>query len=82
MMCDHLCRVFEELELWNSLITCYTMMDKKLQATELIRKRLEVCPLSGTLAVPTPGLSIAFLCWYLPLPDVHACPAPLPIHKP
>eukprot|EP00192_Tetraselmis_astigmatica_P009810 CAMPEP_0117654740 /NCGR_PEP_ID=MMETSP0804-20121206/3908_1 /TAXON_ID=1074897 /ORGANISM="Tetraselmis astigmatica, Strain CCMP880" /LENGTH=926 /DNA_ID=CAMNT_0005461047 /DNA_START=141 /DNA_END=2921 /DNA_ORIENTATION=+ len=37
-------RVFEELELWDSLITCYTLMDKKLQATELVRKRLEVHP--------------------------------------
>ncbi len=36
--------MFEELELWNSLITCYSLMDKKAQATELIKKRLEVDP--------------------------------------
>jgi hypothetical protein len=35
-------RLLEELELWDSLIVCYTTMDKKLQALEIIKQQLEV----------------------------------------
>eukprot|EP00884_Botryococcus_braunii_P019461 jgi/Botrbrau1/6199/Bobra.0344s0039.1 len=35
---------FEALELWDALITCYSMRQKDVQAEELIRRRLEVTP--------------------------------------
>lgn len=37
-------REFEELELWDALITCYAMKEKDVQAEELIRRRLQVSP--------------------------------------
>jgi len=35
-------RSLEELELWDALITCYRLLDKKHLAGELIHRRLEV----------------------------------------
>ena len=32
----------EELELWDALITCYRLLDKKHLAEELIQRRLKV----------------------------------------
>eukprot|EP00250_Pteridium_aquilinum_P016612 c23195_g1_i1 orf=43-2787(+) len=37
-------RIFEELQLWNSLIDCYCLLGKKAAAVDLIRKRLEQQP--------------------------------------
>lgn len=34
--------LFEELELWDALILCYRLLQKDVQAEELVRKRLEV----------------------------------------
>ena len=34
--------LFEELELWDALILCYRLLQKNVQAEELVRKRLEV----------------------------------------
>ena len=34
--------LFEELELWDALIMCYRLLQKNVQAEELVRKRLEV----------------------------------------
>ncbi|KAK9803992.1 hypothetical protein WJX72_011120 [[Myrmecia] bisecta] len=36
--------VFEKLELWDSLILCYRLLDKKVQAQELVQQRLQVTP--------------------------------------
>ena len=36
--------IFEELELWNNLIDCYCLLEKKSVATNLIKKRLEEQP--------------------------------------
>ncbi|KAL4859782.1 Tetratricopeptide repeat protein 27 [Chlorella vulgaris] len=36
--------LFEGLELWDNLIVCYQLLDKKVQAEELIKRRLEVTP--------------------------------------
>ncbi|PSC75849.1 tetratricopeptide repeat 27-like protein [Micractinium conductrix] len=36
--------VFETLELWDNLIVCYQLLGKKVQAEELIKRRLEVTP--------------------------------------
>ncbi|KAL4448097.1 hypothetical protein ABPG75_005316 [Micractinium tetrahymenae] len=36
--------VFEQLELWDDLIVCYQLLDKRVQAEELIKRRLEVSP--------------------------------------
>ena len=37
--------LFEELELWDALILCYRLLQKNVQAEELVRKRLEVSDL-------------------------------------
>ncbi|KAG0561788.1 hypothetical protein KC19_9G091800 [Ceratodon purpureus] len=37
-------RVFEELELWNNLIDCYTLLGKKAAAADLINQRLKSHP--------------------------------------
>ncbi|KAG6541077.1 hypothetical protein Mapa_017567 [Marchantia paleacea] len=37
-------RLFEELEMWNSLIDCYCLLGKKAAAADLIRERLKVQP--------------------------------------
>lgn len=37
-------KIFESLELWNSLITCYLLLEKKAQCEALIQKRLEEEP--------------------------------------
>jgi hypothetical protein len=34
--------LFEELELWDALILCYRLLQKNLQAEELVHRRLEV----------------------------------------
>ena len=34
--------IFERLEIWDSLLVCYRLLDKKAQALTLIRARLEV----------------------------------------
>ncbi|GFH20739.1 TPR_REGION domain-containing protein, partial [Haematococcus lacustris] len=34
-------RTFEALELWDSLIVCYRLLDKKALAEEVIRRRLK-----------------------------------------
>ena len=35
-------KTLEELELWDSLITCYRLLEKKNMAEELIQRRLLV----------------------------------------
>ncbi|KAK7282181.1 hypothetical protein RIF29_10778 [Crotalaria pallida] len=37
-------KVFEDLELWDNLIYCYSLLEKKATAVELIRKRLSERP--------------------------------------
>eukprot|EP01111_Echinosteliopsis_oligospora_P015997 TRINITY_DN6509_c0_g1_i1.p1 TRINITY_DN6509_c0_g1~~TRINITY_DN6509_c0_g1_i1.p1 ORF type:complete len:837 (+),score=233.56 TRINITY_DN6509_c0_g1_i1:60-2513(+) len=37
-------QIFEELEMWEEMITCYQIMEKVVKAEELIRKRLEEAP--------------------------------------
>lgn len=37
-------KVFEELEMWEPLILCYRLLDKKEQAEEVVRQRLGVTP--------------------------------------
>ncbi|KAL9681816.1 hypothetical protein QQ045_013604 [Rhodiola kirilowii] len=37
-------KVFEDLELWDNLIYCYCLLEKKLVAVELINARLSVTP--------------------------------------
>lgn len=37
-------QIFEQLELWNSLIDCYCLLGKKAAALDLIKKRLEQQP--------------------------------------
>lgn len=37
-------RIYENLELWDNLIYCYQLMDKKAAAVELIKKRLSEKP--------------------------------------
>ena len=39
--------VFEEEELWDSLIICYRLLQKLPQAQELVQARLQVQPLSN-----------------------------------
>jgi hypothetical protein len=34
--------LFEELELWDALIICYRLLDKNVQAEELVTTRLQV----------------------------------------
>ena len=34
--------LFEELELWDALILCYRLLEKNVQAEELVHRRLEV----------------------------------------
>lgn len=36
--------LFEQLELWDELIVCYRLLDQKVAAEQLIRKRLESTP--------------------------------------
>lgn len=36
--------LFESLELWDNLIVCYRLMDKKVAAEELVKRRLEATP--------------------------------------
>ncbi|CAL5228170.1 g11251 [Coccomyxa viridis] len=36
--------LFEELELWDALILCYRLLQKNVQAEELVHRRLEVTP--------------------------------------
>ncbi|BDA46600.1 Tetratricopeptide repeat protein 27 [Coccomyxa sp. Obi] len=36
--------LFEELELWDALILCYRLLQKNVQAEELVNRRLEVTP--------------------------------------
>lgn len=36
--------LFESLELWDNLIVCYQLLDKKVQAEQLVRRRLEAVP--------------------------------------
>lgn len=36
--------LFESLELWDNLIACYQLLDKRVAAEELVRRRLEVTP--------------------------------------
>eukprot|EP00887_Chlorella_sp_A99_P004614 scaffold4.g4614.t1 len=36
--------LFEKLELWDCLIVCYRLLDKRVQAEQLIRRRLEATP--------------------------------------
>jgi len=38
--------LFKELELWDALILCYRLLEKNVQAEELVRRRLEVRPSS------------------------------------
>ncbi|KAL6557578.1 hypothetical protein OROMI_017928 [Orobanche minor] len=42
-------RIYEDLELWDSLIYCYQLMDKKAAAVELIKKRLSEKPFDSRL---------------------------------
>ena len=35
-------QTFEELELWDSLVTCYRLLQKKNLAEEVVRRRLKV----------------------------------------
>jgi tetratricopeptide (TPR) repeat protein len=37
-------RIFEELEMWEQVVTCYRVMDKMRQAEELVRARLAAAP--------------------------------------
>ncbi|XP_050387564.1 uncharacterized protein LOC126803890 isoform X7 [Argentina anserina] len=37
-------KIFEDLELWDNLIFCYSLMEKKAAAVELIKTRLSVSP--------------------------------------
>ncbi|OWM66522.1 hypothetical protein CDL15_Pgr013739 [Punica granatum] len=37
-------KIFEELELWDSLIFCYRLLEKKAAAVDLIKTRLSVTP--------------------------------------
>ncbi|KAG2668551.1 hypothetical protein I3760_15G165800 [Carya illinoinensis] len=37
-------KIFEDLELWDNLIFCYRLMEKKAAAVELIKKRLSEMP--------------------------------------
>jgi len=36
--------LFENLELWDNLIVCYRLLDKKVAAEQLVKNRLEVTP--------------------------------------
>jgi len=36
--------LFENLELWDNLIVCYRLLDKKVAAEQLIKRRLDVTP--------------------------------------
>jgi tetratricopeptide (TPR) repeat protein len=36
--------LFESLELWDNLIVCYRLLDKKVAAEQLVKRRLEVTP--------------------------------------
>ncbi|KAK6143174.1 hypothetical protein DH2020_023522 [Rehmannia glutinosa] len=42
-------RIYEDLELWDNLIHCYQLMDKKAAAVELIKKRLSEKPSDSRL---------------------------------
>ncbi|KAJ6792838.1 tetratricopeptide repeat protein 27-like protein [Iris pallida] len=37
-------KIFEDLELWDNLIYCYRLLDKKTAAVDLIRARLDIVP--------------------------------------
>jgi hypothetical protein len=36
-------KIFEALEMWDQLIVCYRLLDKKQVAQELVLARLQVC---------------------------------------
>ncbi|KAI3448862.1 hypothetical protein Pfo_005527 [Paulownia fortunei] len=42
-------KIYEDLELWDNLIYCYQLMDKKAAAVELIKKRLSEKPSDSRL---------------------------------
>ncbi len=42
--------LFEELELWDALILCYRLLQKNVQAEELVHRRLEVSRFGAILA--------------------------------
>lgn len=37
-------QIFESLEMWDNIITCYQLLNKKEQAEQIVRKRLEIEP--------------------------------------
>jgi hypothetical protein len=50
--------LFEELELWDALILCYRLLQKNVQAEELVHRRLEV----GSLSQSAVALRNGSLC--------------------
>lgn len=60
-------KIFESLEIWNSLITCYALLGKKAQCEALIKERLEEEPdnpqLWCTLGDITMNLSFYQIAW-------------------
>jgi len=44
--------LFEEEELWDSLIICYRLLQKLPQAQQLVQARLQVCYLYVTVCYP------------------------------
>ena len=69
--------LFEELELWDALILCYRLLQKNVQAEELVHKRLEVSytdALHAAERIPLRHLwhasSCHSICWSFPA-QVH-----------
>ncbi|MCH99151.1 tetratricopeptide repeat protein 27, partial [Trifolium medium] len=52
---------FEDLELWDNLIHCYSLLEKKATAVELIRKRLSERPNDPRLWYYFAHLAFGFL---------------------
>ncbi len=59
--------LFEELELWDALFLCYLLLQKNVQAEELVNRRLEVgfvCRLEET-GIQSSIFMCCFLCGQL-----------------
>jgi hypothetical protein len=50
-------KIFEALEMWDQLIVCYRLLDKKQAAQELVLARLKVVPVTP-LADQTAGFRV------------------------
>lgn len=75
--------LFEELELWDALILCYRLLQKNVQAEELVNRRLEVGRAAHLVTSRSQGKAaslraaslvwiLEFCCWSC-LPDHAAC---------